>query len=731
MNKIRIRATLYAMGIVLALIVYFVYSIFQDKKRVLDERTHSHHELLKNAFELSMLDTEKGLNHYACKMLTDHRIVDAFEAGDRDALYALALPYFNEAHGRGEADLTGFIRQDGVHFLRLQDPKKFGDNISKKRPIIAQAILTRAPITSLDVTIYNISVVSILPIFKEKKFLGIIQVASNINRIQNRLDAHSGIKSALAFDSKILHNVLPSKTTLKQYSNYSIISSNDPLFQQLPKDYAFSYTMRHTIGEYTYIITSRELRTYSNKPIARMVCALDITKDEIAYKHEIINLLIASILMLFVLAAVLHIGFKKLIQRINQKSDRLNEQLRKQLHTDILTKLPNRKALIENLHDNQYFGILLINVDNFKEINDLYGHEIGDKLLQVIGESIQKIAIIHNLFLYKMPSDEYALLLSEHLDSDLFDAMCLTVLHSLNETYYDIDGITIFATVSIGAYFCIEPNTDLIGRADMALKTAKKQSLSFLKYNESLLIKEEYLNNILWSKKLKDAIDDQRFVLYYQGIHDTTTQNIYEYEALIRLIDVDGTIISPNTFLEIAKKSRLYPHITQFVIHTIFEQLRTTPHRYSINLSIADILNPEMKTMMYDLLSNSDVGNRLVFEILESEGIENHTDVTDFITHVKTFGCKIAIDDFGTGYSNFAHILKLNVDLIKIDASLIKNLDVDLSAQDIVRTIVEFAHHLNIKTVAEFVHSKDIYDECQELKIDYIQGYYLSQPEPL
>jgi len=731
LNKIRIRATLYAMSIVIALVVYFVYSMYQDKTRVLEEKTHSHRELLKNAFELSMLDTEKGLNHYACKMLTDHRIVDAFESGDRELLYALALPYFNEAHGRNEADLTGFIRADGIHFLRLQDPKKFGDNISKKRPIIAQAILSRHPITSLDVTLYNISIVSILPIFKEGKFLGILQVAANINRIQDRLNAHSGIKSALAFDTKILHDVLPSKTKLTHYSNYSIISSNDSLFDHLPNTYAFDYSIRNTIEKTTYIIASRELRTYSNKPIARMVCALDITKDEITYKNEIVNLLFVSILMLLVLGAILHIGFKTLIRRINRKSAILNAQLRQQLHTDSLTKLPNRKALIENLHTKKHFGILLVNIDNFKEINDLYGHEIGDKLLQVIGESIQKIAIIHTLLLYKMPSDEYALLLSDHLNIEAFDTMCHTIFHSLNERYYDIDGITIFATVSIGADFSLEPSCDLLGRADMALKTAKKQSLSFLKYNESLLIKEEYLNNILWSKKLKDAIDTQRFVLYYQGVHHSSTQDVYEYEALIRLIDTDGSIIPPNTFLEIAKKSRLYPHITKFVIRTIFQQLRTTPHRYSINLSIADILNSEMKTMLYSFLSEFDVGNRLIFEILESEGIENHTEVSEFIAHVKAFGCHIAIDDFGTGYSNFAHILRLNVDFIKIDASLIKNLDVDLSAQDIVRTIVEFAHRLNIKTVAEFVHSEDVYDECKDLGIDYMQGYYLSEPKSL
>ena len=731
MNKIRIRATLYAMGIVLTLIAYFAYSIYQDKKRVMEEKTSSHRELLSNTFALSILDAEKGLNHFACKMMTDHRIVDAFEAGDRAKLYALALPYFNDAHQRGEADLSGFIRADGIHFLRLQDPKRFGDDISKKRPMIAQAIQTRRPLTSLDVTLYNISLVSILPVFKEEHFLGIVQVSVTIDRIQNRLNAHSGIKSALAFDTKILHKLLPSADDLKDYKNYSIISSNDPLFENLPSAYSFEDSMRYTLGNKTYIVASRELKTYANKPLARLICALDITQDEIVYKQEIIRLVIISILMLIILGVILHLGFKTLILRINRTSAELNEQLRKQIFTDSLTKLSNRKALIETINNQDHLGVILINIDNFKELNDLYGHEVGDKLLQTLAESIKKIALSYHLIPYKMPSDEYALLLSEHLSTEEFDKICQTVLQTLNETYYEIDGITIFANVTIGADFCLDPQCDLIGRADMALKTAKKHRLPLLRYNDSLRIKEEYLNNVLWSKKLKDAIDSNRFALFYQGVHDTNTQEIYEYEALIRIIDTDGSVISPNYFLEIAKKSRLYAHITRFAIGTIFHQLRTTQHCYSINLSVADILNNEIKTMLYTLLAESDVGNRLIFEILESEGIENHTEISAFITNVKAFGCRIAIDDFGTGYSNFAHILRLNVDFIKIDASLIKQLDVDLSAQDIVRTIVEFAHRLNIKTIAEFVHSQDVYDECKEIGIDYIQGYYLSEPKPL
>lgn len=730
MDKIRIRATLFAISVVLILVGYFVSLILQDKKRVLDEKTHAHRGILKNAYQLSMLDTEKGLNHFACKMISDHHLVDAFEARDRDALYALALPYFNDANLRGDVDLTGFIQNDGHHFLRMQEPTKFGDNITKKRPMLAEAIRTQKPLTSLDVTKYNISLVSIVPIFKDRKFLGVVQVAAKIERIQKRLDAHSGIKSAIAFDTEALRKMLPNNRST-EYGSYSLISSNDSLFEHLPKNYSFLDSLRHDVGNTTYVVASRELTTYANKPLARMVCALDITDDEIAYKKEIKNVLLISLLLLILLWVILHIGFKTLINRVHTLSDEITLQLDEQLHTDGLTGLPNRKALIESIEQRKHIAILLLNINNFKEINDLYGHEIGDKILKEMANSIQAIIEEYSLKLYKMHSDEYALALSNYINVEKFETMCQTILNRLHAINCEVDSMTIFVTFSMGADICFDEGCNLIGRADMALKTAKKRGLSFVKYHDSLYIKEEYHNNILWSKKLKDAINQNRFALHFQGIHESTTKNIFEYEALIRIIDEDGTIISPASFLDIAKKSRLYSHITEFVLRQIFKQLIATPHRYSINLSIDDILDPAIQTILYELLAEFPVSDRLIFELLEGEGIENYLEVSEFIARVKEYGCKIAIDDFGTGYSNFAHIMRLNVDFIKIDGSLIKQLDIDLSAQDIVRTIVEFAHRLNIKTVAEFVSTKDIYDECIELGIDYVQGYYLSEPEPI
>jgi c-di-GMP phosphodiesterase len=197
------------------------------------------------------------------------------------------------------------------------------------------------------------------------------------------------------------------------------------------------------------------------------------------------------------------------------------------------------------------------------------------------------------------------------------------------------------------------------------------------------------------------------------------------------MIDNNGTIVSPGYFLPAARQSRLYPLLSHFVIEEVFKMLETTPHHYSINLSVDDIFDLPTKEFLIQKLSSTIHSNRLIFEILESEGIENYQEVSAFISEVKQLGARIAIDDFGTGYSNFAHILRLDVDILKIDGSLIRNIDTDTNAQTILIAVVEFSKHLGLKTVAEFVHSEAVYNKCKELGINYLQGYYLSEPKPL
>ncbi|MDD5717307.1 MAG: EAL domain-containing protein [Sulfuricurvum sp.] len=735
MEKIYRRAMLFSTFLVVLLITIFIITISHDKKSILDEKTSAHRSLLRNSFDLAMLDTEKELNYFAYKISSNREIVDAFAEHDRNKLYRLVLPYFTEAKSKDEVHTSGFIGVDGVHFLRMQDPEKYGDNILHKRPVLAYAIKTRKPITTLDVTLFDVALVTIIPIFKDNQFIGIFQGVANINRIQTRLNRHSGIKSAIVFNTKKLQNILPDVTQI-HYRDYSLVSSNDALFEKLPSTFTFNESKRYTIDNRTYIIASRPLTNFQNEIVAMMTCAFDITDHVTSYNQELRNLLIISLVVLIVLEVILYYGFRILIRRIDRDAQitrELNRQLVHQLHTDNLTSCPNRNALIRDIQNSRFYALILLNIDNFKEINDFYSHSIGDEILLALTQSIQEAIQDLPMQLYKMPSDEYAILLNEPLAYTDFDAARTSIIEHLQSKYYEVHGATIFITFTVGADIALQNKGErnLLSNADMALKAAKKRHLSYMVYDESMQIKEEYHNNLLWSKKVKEAIEENRFCLYYQPIIDPKNGSVVEYEALLRMRNGDDTVIAPSYFLPAAKQSRLYAHLTQFVVNEVFIMLATTPHTFSINLSVDDILDTHIRTFILHKLQTSLYNDRLIFELLESEGIENYSEVSSFITDVKKFGCLIAIDDFGTGYSNFAHILRLDVDILKIDGSLIRNIDTDTNAQTILTAVSEFSKHLGLKTVAEFVHSEAVYTKCLELNIDYLQGYYLGEPKPL
>ena len=168
--------------------------------------------------------------------------------------------------------------------------------------------------------------------------------------------------------------------------------------------------------------------------------------------------------------------------------------------------------------------------------------------------------------------------------------------------------------------------------------------------------------------------------------------------------------------------------MTRIAIKNAFEAAKKTGKNFSVNLSYEDISNKSLTNFLFDILSESGVGDKITFEILESESIKDYSKLQGFISELKQFGCKVAADDFGAGYSNFEHLIHLDLDYIKIDGSIVKNILTNDSSKIIAQTIVEFAKKLNIKTVAEYVSSEEIYDAVKEIGVDYAQGYYVGKP---
>ena len=424
------------------------------------------------------------------------------------------------------------------------------------------------------------------------------------------------------------------------------------------------------------------------------------------------------------------VGIDNKITEIDSMQNVFNtmlDSLEYQFYHDELTTLPNRKKLIETLSLEDDAILMILNIDKFQHINDLYGDKIGNDIIKntalIIKENVSKDAI-----LFKLHADEYALYLPTAGVYEEIKTLALHLANCIENHTFTISENEIYVNATIGVAY---GTSYLLNYADMALKLAKKKRKKYLIYESSMNIEHDYEQNLKWSKKIKDAIENNRIEPLFQPIVDTKTSKIVKYEALMRMIDENGEYLSPIHFLELAKKNKLYPKLTKIIIEKTFEIFKNIDAQVSINLSVYDVLNEDVYATIIEKLYEYKLGDRIVFELIESDGIENYKEVIEFINEVKKTGAKISIDDFGTGYSNFEYIMKLKVDYIKIDASMIKDIDKNINSQMVTETIIDFARKMNIQTIAEFVHSQSVFEVVKNMGIDFAQGYYFGKPQKL
>ena len=412
---------------------------------------------------------------------------------------------------------------------------------------------------------------------------------------------------------------------------------------------------------------------------------------------------------------------------LEKEVDSKTVELRKQLFIDDLTQLPNRKKLFNAIASSKNDkALLIVNIDDFKEINDFYGQDVGDYILIEFAKELQHfLKDEKNIMLSRLSGDEFALFFQHKPSQKSFMKVVNNLAKEIEKMVFEYEQSEIFIRATLGATM---DSDEMLEKADIALKLAKEHKKYFLLYDEKLDVKRQYKENMEWVQKIKSAIKENRIVPYFQPIFDTITQKPVSYECLIRLIDTDGSVISPYKFLTIAQKSKLYPQLTKIMLEKSCQYFEHRDTTFSVNLSINDILDVDMVTYIQKCIKKHNVNNKIVFEILETEGIDNYVEVSSFILSMKQLGCKISIDDFGSGYSNFEHILKLDIDYIKIDGSLIKNLETDINAQIVVETIVDFAKKLNLITIAEFVHNQAVFEKVKSLDIERVQGFYLGEP---
>jgi len=399
-----------------------------------------------------------------------------------------------------------------------------------------------------------------------------------------------------------------------------------------------------------------------------------------------------------------------LVREKTKKILEKNRELEYQYYHDLLTGLPNRYSL-EKEQDNYNIAVLT-DIVKFSVINELYGEEFGDKVLLKVSKYLKNIANKHNAELYKTGSDQFMFLLREDKELE----------KEINSFEITINNIKIYIDFKISK----SKEKPFTQKTEIALKYIKNRSKKFIEYSKELKLEEKIKNDIQTVKEVATAIREDRIVPLFQKIDKKERDS---YECLVRL-KKDDKYLTPYFFLETVHNTPYYFDITKIMIKKCCKYFSDKPYDFSLNFSYKDMLNPEILQFLFKKAAKYNVKEKLIIEILESESIEDYEKVKEFIKSLKDNGIRVAIDDFGSGYSNFIILKELLPDFIKIDGSLVRVINEDEKTFEITKTINNLAKKLNIKTIAEFVSSKEIKEKLENLDIDGLQGFFIDEPKP-
>jgi len=405
--------------------------------------------------------------------------------------------------------------------------------------------------------------------------------------------------------------------------------------------------------------------------------------------------------------------------------DEYRVQLFERYFTDHLTNLPNLYQLRKDLQNSDGYGLILLKIDNFQTINNFYGFVVGDFVLEFVGNYLKELLSEHKV--YRLSGAEYGITMKNNLGFYQLKDYLAEIYEKIRHIEVVYQNTKIFVDFTL-ASSSNKSNENIFSKVSMAMMYAKKKGVPYWIYEDRMNFETEYARNLQLSAIVRDAVEDSRVIPYFQAIVDNKTGKITKYESLARMVDCNGKIYSPQLFIPIAKNIKVYNEVTKSIINKAFEMFEDSEYEFSVNLSIEDIMSSEIFNFIIQKLKDNPAAKRLTFELLESEAIQDFKKVDRFIGEVVRYGAKVAIDDFGSGYSNFSYLIRLKPDYIKIDGTLIENIDVDEASLMVVEAIVDFAKKLDIKTIAEYVHSSVVMEKVNEIGIDYSQGFYIDEP---
>ena len=410
-------------------------------------------------------------------------------------------------------------------------------------------------------------------------------------------------------------------------------------------------------------------------------------------------------------------------------------------NNDSLTKIGNRRAFNKNLESvlstEKKGAVVFIDVNRFKQINDIYGHLAGDKVLVDIAEQLKKHTR-ENDSISRLAGDEFTIVLPG-VTSDNLPHVLANLSDELSRTIELDDERQVEYSVSLGGALFPEHGTDeqtLIVHSDMAMYKAKKKGLKnwhIFDYADDQLSDLKAEHDLM--ECLKQALQKDLFLLVYQPILTIENHHVSHYEVLLRLKSLNEEWISPGVFIPVAERVGLIREIDFWVIKNVFSYLQVVLQeqpdlKFSINVSAPSLQEQFFSRNFIQLMEEHSISSKnLIVELTETAYIDNFVQVLKNLEELNALGVSIALDDFGVGYSSFSYLKQLPLTYVKLDGSYIQNIHNIPQNQAFIKSVVIMAKAFGMQTIAEFVEDQEILNELVNLKVDFAQGYYIGKPQ--
>jgi diguanylate cyclase (GGDEF)-like protein/PAS domain S-box-containing protein len=416
---------------------------------------------------------------------------------------------------------------------------------------------------------------------------------------------------------------------------------------------------------------------------------------------------------------------------------------------DQLTGLYNRRYFLQIMNDrieafadtDEKFALIFLDVDQFKIINDTCGHSAGDVFIKELSHELFDVVGDRYPFA-RLSADQFGLLVAFTNSQELRN-LANKLLEKVRAFEFKWDKHRFNQSVSIGiaAYESSIPSgEELLSYADTACLIAKEGGREKIHiYSSDMSMHSSYQRDLYWVGEIKNALKEGSFELYYQHYRPLAqTDDLDYYEILVRLRTQDNDLVTPEFFMASAEKAHISHNIDKFVIENYFKWLSShSQHmeylaKANINLSGFSLSDDDFRFFLLNAFEKYDIPyDKICFEITETMAIIRMKDAIEFMHEFKKLGCTFALDDFGTGFSSYSYLKNLPVDFLKIDGNFIRDILNDKIDLAMVTSIRDVAEAMKIKTVAEFVESKDIMVQIAKLGVDFAQGFCIAKPKPL